>query len=66
VVRIEHGGTVDLCDLETHCRATLPDFAVPRFYKVVDEFPYTDTHKIAKQVLKGMKLVPDRDTQDRP
>jgi hypothetical protein len=27
----------------------------------VDEFPYTDTHKIAKQILKDMKLEPDRD-----
>jgi crotonobetaine/carnitine-CoA ligase len=55
-------GSLDLGDLEAHCRATLPDFAVPRFYKVVDHFPYTDTHKIAKHALKSMGLVPDRDT----
>jgi crotonobetaine/carnitine-CoA ligase len=62
LVRVNPGSDVDLGDLEGHCRAALPDFAVPRFYKVVDDFPYTDTHKIAKHVLKSMGLVPDRDT----
>jgi crotonobetaine/carnitine-CoA ligase len=52
LVRVEEGTKVSLPELERHCRKTLPDFAVPRYYKVVEDFPRTSTHKIDKKHLR--------------
>ncbi len=52
VVRLGQGASAALEDLEMHCRKTLPDFAVPRYYEVVEDFPRTSTHKIDKKQLR--------------
>jgi crotonobetaine/carnitine-CoA ligase len=56
VVRAHNGVTIDRGALFAHCRAGLPDFAVPRYYRVVAELPRTSTHKIAKSELRRLGL----------
>jgi crotonobetaine/carnitine-CoA ligase len=51
VVQPAPDAAVPLPELHEHCRADLPDFAVPRFYEVVDELPKTSTHKVDKKLL---------------
>jgi crotonobetaine/carnitine-CoA ligase len=53
VVRARDGETIDLKALAEHCRRELPDFAVPRFYAIVDDLPRTSTHKIDKKQLRA-------------
>ncbi len=51
--------------------ATLPDFlsdklakfAVPRYYRVIDALPKTETHRVIKKELEGLGVTPD--TYDR-
>jgi crotonobetaine/carnitine-CoA ligase len=55
VVRGE-GATVRVEKLLEHCRSELPDFAVPRYYEMVEEFPRTSTHKIDKRALRSASV----------
>lgn len=50
------GEAIDLEALAEHCRRTLPDFAVPSRFEVVDEFPLTETHKVDKKRLRAAAL----------
>jgi crotonobetaine/carnitine-CoA ligase len=52
VVRARDGAGVDERALVEHCRANLPDFAVPRYVRVVAELPRTSSHKVAKAELR--------------
>jgi crotonobetaine/carnitine-CoA ligase len=57
-VRPREGEQVDLEALLAHCRATLPDFAVPRYYEVLAEFPRNASQKVEKALLRKMGLTP--------
>jgi crotonobetaine/carnitine-CoA ligase len=52
VVRLRSGASLDPAELLGHCRRSLPDFAVPRYYEIVDELPRTSTHKVEKHRLR--------------
>lgn len=52
VVRPVEGHEVDLPALLAHCRRRLPDFAVPRYFRVVRELPLGATHKVDKGALR--------------
>jgi crotonobetaine/carnitine-CoA ligase len=52
-VRSEESATIRVEELLEHCRSTLPDFAVPRYYEVVEAFPEGSTHKIDKKALRA-------------
>ncbi|MGH9154072.1 MAG: AMP-binding protein, partial [Acidimicrobiales bacterium] len=59
VVRAAVGDDVDLPALLDHCRRRLPDFAVPRYFRVVDELPHLATHKVDKRRLRQAWPAPD-------
>lgn len=56
LVRPRDDEDVDVPALAEHCRRELPDFAVPRFYAIVKDFPHTSTHKIDKKRLRTEEL----------
>ena len=51
-------GTVDFAEMTEFCRPRLASFAIPRFFRVVDDLPKTENGKVRKTVLKaeGRKL----------
>ena len=51
-VRPESGAIIALPGLLRHCTDVLPDFAVPRYFVVLDELPRTSTHKVDKRALR--------------
>ncbi|HEX6026916.1 MAG TPA: AMP-binding protein [Solirubrobacter sp.] len=57
-LRAEPG--LDLDALAAHCAATLPRFAVPSRYEIVDEFPLTETMKVDKKRLRAELSAPRR------
>jgi crotonobetaine/carnitine-CoA ligase len=56
VVSPRDGATIDRAGLLAHCRASLPDFAVPRYVRVVAELPRNATHKVDKAALRRQGL----------
>jgi long-chain acyl-CoA synthetase len=48
------GVTLDLADLDRHCRERLAAYKVPRLYQVVDDLPKTSTGKILRRDLKNL------------
>ncbi|MCW0212595.1 MAG: AMP-binding protein [Pseudonocardia sp.] len=59
VVQVADGAELDLKDLFAHCDRSMPHFMVPRYYRLVDEFPSTPTGKIRKAVLRESGLTDD-------
>lgn len=53
-LRLKPGTTVDTDEVQTFCRERLARFKVPRFIRVVDEFPLTASGKIQKFRLREM------------
>jgi fatty-acyl-CoA synthase len=47
-VKVRAGATVDAEALREHCRGRIAHFKVPRYVKLVDEFPMTVTGKVQK------------------
>ncbi|RKE36448.1 long-chain acyl-CoA synthetase [Paraburkholderia sp. BL23I1N1] len=45
------GVTLDVADLERHCRERLAAYKVPRLYQIVDDLPKTSTGKILRKEL---------------
>ena len=62
-VILEPGGTAPYEDIAAHCERELPDFMVPRYLEIVDEFPLTATEKIRKKDLRERGVGPN--TWDR-
>ena len=56
VVTARDGARIDPRALLAHCRVSLPDFAVPRYYRVVAELPRNATHKVDKAELRRQGL----------
>ena len=52
LVRWKEGDSAQLDALLRHCRAALPDYAVPSYLRTVKSFPRTATHKIDKRTLR--------------
>jgi long-chain acyl-CoA synthetase len=50
------GATVDLEDIDRHCRARLAAYKVPRAYQVVAELPKTSTGKILRRMLRTLDV----------
>lgn len=59
VVQVAEGTELDLKDLFAHCDRALPHFMVPRYYRLVEQFPATPTGKIRKAVLRETGLTDD-------
>lgn len=53
------GGSVDAAAVHAMAREQLPRFAVPRYYRFVDDFPRTPTGKVQKHVLRGEGVTDD-------
>jgi crotonobetaine/carnitine-CoA ligase len=56
VMTARDGSEIDLQALLAHCRLSLPDFAVPRYYRVVADLPRNATHKVDKAELRRQGL----------
>ena len=48
LVKLRPGATVDGEGLRAYCQGKIAHFKVPRYVKVVDEFPMTVTGKVQK------------------
>jgi long-chain acyl-CoA synthetase len=48
------GVTLDLAELDRHCRSRLAAYKVPRAYQIVSELPKTSTGKILRRMLKTL------------
>ena len=48
------GVTLDLRDMESHCRARLAAYKVPRAFQVVRDLPKTSTGKILRRMLNSL------------
>ncbi|GAB3158346.1 AMP-binding protein [Amycolatopsis stemonae] len=59
VIQVADGAEIDLKDLFAHCDRSMPHFMVPRYYRLVDEFPATPTGKIRKAALREAGLTDD-------
>lgn len=51
--------TLDVEDLIAHCRRRLARFAVPRYVRVIDAMPMTETDKIRKTALRAEGVTAD-------
>jgi len=47
-VRVRQGATVSEEDLLAHCTGKIASYKIPRYWKLVDEFPMTVTGKVQK------------------
>lgn len=43
---------INPAELARFCRETLPDFSIPRYLEILDEFPRGPTHKVLKHQLR--------------
>jgi len=57
------GKTVDPAALPEFLASELAKFAVPRYYRVIDALPKTETHRVIKKELEKLGVTPD--TYDR-
>ena len=57
-VSLVDGHTLNEADLIEFLREDLPKFAVPRYIRIVKEFPKTETQRIIKKELEKLGIVP--------
>ena len=57
-VSLVDGHTLSEADLIKSLREDLPKFAVPRYVRIVKEFPKTETQRIIKKELEKLGIVP--------
>lgn len=55
--------TIDFLDVVEFLKPRVAYFMVPRYFRVIDEFPLTPTEKVRKNILREQGLTPD--TWDR-
>jgi crotonobetaine/carnitine-CoA ligase len=58
-VRLVEGKKLGPKKLWDYLKPNLASFAVPRYLRIVDEFPRTETFRIKKQELKSLGITPD-------
>ena len=54
---------VEAGELWDWCEGRIPNFATPRFIRIVDELPKTPSEKVQKAQLRALGITPD--TADR-
>jgi acyl-CoA synthetase (AMP-forming)/AMP-acid ligase II len=52
VVEVRDGSTLDLADLQEHCRGRIAGFKVPRHLEVVEVLPRTPSGKVLRRVIR--------------
>jgi crotonobetaine/carnitine-CoA ligase len=57
------GKSIDPADMTDFLGSELAKFAVPRYYRVIDTLPKTETHRVIKKELEKLGVTPD--TYDR-
>ncbi len=57
------GRTVDPADIPEFLAGELAKFAVPRYYRVIEALPKTETHRVIKKEIEKLGVTPD--TYDR-
>jgi len=57
-ITLVEGKKLKESDLIEYLKENLPKFAVPRYIKIVQELPKTETHRIKKKELEALKVVP--------
>lgn len=57
-VSLVEGHTLNEGDLVDYLKEDLPKFAVPRYIRIVKEFPKTETQRIIKKELEKLGIVP--------
>jgi fatty-acyl-CoA synthase len=55
-VRLRPGCSADAASLEAHCKGRIATFKIPRYWKLVDEFPMTVTGKVQKFRMREMAI----------
>jgi fatty-acyl-CoA synthase len=55
-VRLREGASVDDAALDSFCRGTIATYKIPRFWKVVTEFPMTVTGKVQKYRMREISI----------
>ncbi len=58
-VRLVKGKTVTPAELAEFLSGKLAKFAIPRYFRMVEEFPMTNTHRIIKKKLEEEGITPD-------
>jgi carnitine-CoA ligase len=56
-VILRPSAAVEPAELVDHCIPRLPGFAVPRYVRMLDDFPLTETEKVQKAALRDQGLV---------
>ena len=56
-VTVVDGAAINERDILDFIKEDLPRFAVPRFIKIVDEFPKTETFRIKKKEIESLGIV---------
>jgi fatty-acyl-CoA synthase len=55
-VRVKPGVTLTEAELVAHCTGKIAGFKIPRFWKVVEEFPMTVTGKVQKYRMREVAV----------
>jgi fatty-acyl-CoA synthase len=55
-VRLKPGCSADAASLEAHCRGRIATYKIPRYWKLVDEFPMTVTGKVQKFRMRELAI----------
>jgi crotonobetaine/carnitine-CoA ligase len=53
------GENLDPDALYNFCVREMPRYMIPRYIRVVSEFPKTETHRVVKTDLKALGVTPD-------
>jgi crotonobetaine/carnitine-CoA ligase len=59
------GKDIDPASLPEFLADKLAKFAIPRYYRVVDELPKTETHRVIKRKLEELGLTEDAYDRER-
>jgi crotonobetaine/carnitine-CoA ligase len=62
-VLLTRPGAVDAAELAAWCESRLPSYKRPRYYEFVEEWPLTETQKIAKTLLPRERTDREHDVQ---
>jgi fatty-acyl-CoA synthase len=55
-VRLKPGETMDADEFTHHCRGKIATYKIPKYWKVVEEFPMTVTGKVQKFRMREMAV----------